>query len=571
MLNESVKRKGLSMKTILVNICTITALLMTILPVSAQNQMNQEVKVVKAYEPVIGDAFKISELPKIVDTFKVSTTFEYDINPLMYKTKFDPKPIKPAKLVSEPLPELYYVYLKGGFGSYLSPLAQVHAGSQRSENWLWNAYAGYQSINGKVTNTKSEKVYAGFSKFDFNGNAKRFFKNDKVAAFSADMGNRVNYYYGYNPGYLPDTMSAPLKKDQIENQVLNFARIGGSFYTNYLDSTLTNYKITAFYQTLQTKQKVSEDIVHLDAFISYLFDKQNLGVDLSIDYFKNKGMNDTMNAAIVRFNPWVGAHGRKWRITVGVNTFYDQAAENYHLYPKISMQYNIIDYFLIPYAELDGNYKANAYKDICFENPYIIPELMVNPTDNRLNFALGFRGNISSKIAFNIKGQVTDISNQYFYVNDTSLLLQNKFTVVYDHVERTRLLGEISFKTNEKLQFGLKGNYYIYKMTDELKPWHMPDYNISFSARYNLDDKIITTANIFALGNRYAREFDTRGNIYAKELQGVVDVNLGIEYRFSKIFSAFADLNNLGGMRYYKWNNYPTQRFNIMLGLTYSL
>jgi hypothetical protein len=542
--------------------------------VKGQNNMNQEVKVVKPYEPVINDAFKISELPKIVDTIKVTPTFNYEISPSMYTTKFEPKPIKPAKLVSEPLPELYYMYLKAGFGSYLSPLVQVLAGSQRSEVWNWNAIFDYNSSNGKIKNEQGEKVYAGLSKITINSQAKRFLKDNKVIAANLNYGNLTNYYYGYNPKmvqYLPDSVEVPLKKEQIENQVVNYFNMGGKIYTNYLDSTRMNYRIAANYQLLRTKDAIGEDILHLDSYLSYLFDKQFLGVDLAIDYYKTKNIKDSMNSAIVKFSPWVGAFGRKWRVNVGVKTFYDQADETYRLYPRISMQYNIIDYFLIPYAEVGGGYKVNTYKDIYLENPFIISDLGVKPTDNRLSFDIGFRGNISSKIAFNIKAEWTDISNQYFYVNDTNSLLQNKFAVVYDHTQRSRFLGEISYKTNEKLQLGLKGSYFIYNMTDELKPWHMPNYNISFSARYSLDDKIIAKANIFALGKRYAREYDAQNEIFAKELQGVIDINLGLEYRFSKIFSAFADLNNLGAMRYYKWNNYPTQRFNIMLGITYAL
>lgn len=545
------------------------------LPALSQNKMNQEVKVVKPYEPVINDAFKISELPKIVDTFKVTPSFSYEASPSMYQTKFEPKPIKPAKLISEPLSELYYLYLKAGFGSYLSPLIQVYAGSQRSGKWNWNAMLNYNSCNGKIKNEQGDKVYAGLSKLTLNTQAKRFLNDNKVITTAADFGNLVNYYYGFNPErlqYLPDSLETPLKKDQIENQVVNYFKIGSSFYTNYLDSTRMNYRIAANYQVLRAKESIGEDILHLDSYLSYLFEKQYLGVDLALDYYKTKGIIDTLNSAIVKFSPWVGAFGKKWRVNVGVITYYDQAAENYKLYPKISMQYNIIDYFLIPYIELNGSYKANSYKDVYTENPYISPNLNIKPTDNRLNFNIGFRGNISSKVAFNVKAEVTDISNQYFYVNDTNSLLQNKFIVVYDHVQRTRFLGEISYKTSEKLQLGLKGNYFVYKMTDELKPWHMPNYNISLSARYNLDDKIITTANVFALGKRYAGQFNNQGKVILdKELQGIVDVNLGFEYRFSKIFSAFADLNNLGAMRYYKWNNYPTQRFNIMLGITYAL
>jgi outer membrane receptor protein involved in Fe transport len=55
------------------------------------------------------------------------------------------------------------------------------------------------------------------------------------------------------------------------------------------------------------------------------------------------------------------------------------------------------------------------------------------------------------------------------------------------------------------------------------------------------------------------------------ELQGIADINLGLEYRYNKILSGFLRLNNIGNTRYYKWNNYPVQGFSVMAGFTYSL
>ena len=58
-------------------------------------------------------------------------------------------------------------------------------------------------------------------------------------------------------------------------------------------------------------------------------------------------------------------------------------------------------------------------------------------------------------------------------------------------------------------------------------------------------------------------------NVVEKELPGIIDLNLGVEYRLSKLLSVFADFNNIGSVKYYEWNQYPAQRFNFMLGGTY--
>ena len=540
------------------------------------NNLNQEVKVIKAYEPVINDAYKISSLPKIVDTLNVTPTFDYDdgVTPEMYKTKYKPKQMKPAKLVAEPLPKLYNVYVKGGFGMYTTPLLNIYTGSQRSEKWLWNANMNYTSSSAKVKNEDDKRVYAGLSKFDINGSVHRFFKNDMAASISAGYGNRGNYYYGYATELnLPDSI-IPLKRKDIEKQSVNYYNIGATVYSTNLDSAEIDYKVSLGYNGLKTKDSKSENNIHFDGYISYLLDKEFLGVKCVIDNYKTQGLANDVNSAVVNFNPWVGAYGRKWRVKAGVNTFYDQRNQKYMFFPDISMQYNIIDYFLLPYVELNGNYKVHDYKDMYFENQFVKSDLRINPTKTRINLAVGFRGNISSRIAFNVKAEYAKIDNQYFFVNDTSTMLHEKFFVVYDDIMRTHILGEISYKTSEKFKIGLKGHYYIYDMSTELEAWHLPTYNISLDASYNLSNKIIATANVYAVSRRQAclYQVDGPGKVLpvAKELDGVVDINLGVEYRITKRFSGFLDLNNITGSRYYQWNQYANQRFNFMLGLTYA-
>lgn len=537
----------------------------------AQENVNQEVRVIKPYEPVIGDAYKISELPKIVDTNKVIAKFSYEIVTALHKTGFEPKPIKPARLISEPLSKLYYGHVKAGFGSYLSPLAQVSLGSKRSEQYNWNVMLHHNSSHGKIKNEVNEKVYAGLSNSSANAEMNYFTKNSKQFSLGAEVSSKTNYYYGYRPESIVEILNpAPLLKDSIENQTINFYKLNGNWKTNYLDSANVNYNIDLGYQALTGKNGIGENALKIKTNLDYFFEKEFIGADLSLNYYTNSGIKDTQNGAIVKFSPWVGAFGKKWRTVVGVSTFYDQQNENYHFYPRVSMHYNIVDYFLIPYFELDGNYKENSYKEVYDKNPFIRQDLGVVPTDTKWNITLGFRGNISSKIAFNAKVNYAEIKNQYFFVNDTSLALQNKFNVVYDEMTRIRILGELSYKTGENLFLSLKGNYYHFTLENETQPWHLPNFTMSLNARYIVQKKITLSANIFAIGKRYVREFDEDLVQYDKELQGIVDLNLGVDYRLSKVFSAFAYLNNISSVKYYEWNHYPSQRFNVMLGLSYS-
>jgi hypothetical protein len=86
---------------------------------------------------------------------------------------------------------------------------------------------------------------------------------------------------------------------------------------------------------------------------------------------------------------------------------------------------------------------------------------------------------------------------------------------------------------------------------------------------YNLRNKILLDASMNYMGERFApgTSLDTE----MITLKGFVDLNLGIEYRYTKLLSIFLRLNNILGARNYFWNQYPAVGFNAMAGFTYAL
>jgi hypothetical protein len=73
------------------------------------------------------------------------------------------------------------------------------------------------------------------------------------------------------------------------------------------------------------------------------------------------------------------------------------------------------------------------------------------------------------------------------------------------------------------------------------------------------------------LGERYAKIYNQTRNGSYKTIPSVLDFNFGAEYRYTKILSFWLHLNNFTASKYYIWNQYPAQRFNMMVGMSYSL
>jgi hypothetical protein len=129
---------------------------------------------------------------------------------------------------------------------------------------------------------------------------------------------------------------------------------------------------------------------------------------------------------------------------------------------------------------------------------------------------------------------------------------------------------------NDKISYSWMANLYDYNTTPEYA-WNKPDWDGKLGFKYNLRDKIIAGMELTAIGSR---KQIVNGDIlsfqagYAPvriDMPAHFNLNFTGEYRYSKILSFWAKLNNISYNCYYEWTYYPSQRFNFMLGFTYSL
>jgi len=162
----------------------------------------------------------------------------------------------------------------------------------------------------------------------------------------------------------------------------------------------------------------------------------------------------------------------------------------------------------------------------------------------------------------------------HFFVIDYTKngTLDNQYKVIYDNTNLFNVSGQVKYQYKEKVHFIAKGNYYLYKTKNLDRAYHKPDYDITLSTVYNLKSKIILKADVFVIGNQFALTQVSDKSVYTTEpklMKGIVDVNIGAEYRYSKMLSFFVNFNNIANTRYYRWEKYPSQRFNLMAGLTF--
>ena len=131
---------------------------------------------------------------------------------------------------------------------------------------------------------------------------------------------------------------------------------------------------------------------------------------------------------------------------------------------------------------------------------------------------------------------------------------------------------EAEYHTAERIRVKAYASFEKWSLTDNEKAWHRPGSTFGAEASYDIQKKIIVKAGFTTYGKQYARlpEPDRADGYLTKTMKGYTDINLGVEYRYTKVLSGFVNISNLTGSRYYRWYNYPGYRFQIMGGVSYS-
>ena len=528
----------------------------------------EEINVVvqSGFEAKIKDAVRQSDLPVISDTVKKLKNKEITILPKIIHTTYTAPPIAQAKLMNEPLSKLYYSYLKIGAGNYNSPFAEFYINNLRSKDYVYGLYFKHFSAR----YTAEGLGFSAFSDNELKTYIKKYYKKHTLSA-DFNYNRNVNHFYGY-----PDSLTKKFDESQaFRKQLLNTLEGKLNLKSYYTDSNKINHDIKLNFYNITDNFSTSENNIYAEGFLNTYVNNEKLNALVAVDYYNTKSVRDTTNNLIVRLNPYFEAGGKKWKVDVGLNLAADKFSDTttkFYFSPKLNIHYDIYNNFIIPYAGLNGGLQKNSFRSLVTANPFIYSSQNYLNTFNLITVHTGIRGVLSSKTSYDTKVSYGTYKNMHFFLINYDDYFNNKFKVVYDDADLLQVTGVLKYQLKEKINVIARGNYYNYKLASNTKAWHRPDFDINLSGTYNLKNKIIAKLDVFYIGKQWAlqREWkDGKSIDKAVQLDGFADINLGFEYRYSKMLSFFANFNNIGNVRYYRWDRYPTQRFNAMIGVTF--
>ena len=524
-----------------------------------------ELKATSEFEPTIKDAVKLGDLPEINDTVKKIATNNYDITSIPLLSKYEVIPIDAAKMQNEPLSKLYRSLLKIGMGTYTTPYGEFWINSIRTRDLAYGAHIKHISSSSHL----KDVGYSGYSDNEGEIFGKKFYKKHTLTG-EFNYKRNVVHFYGY------DTTENKLSKDFTKQRYQLFEPVI-KLQSHYTDSNKINHFIKLSYHNLTDIYHVAENNVKLNTLFNTFINKERLFVAFDADFYNHKLPNDTFNDVIVKLNPYFETHGKKWAADIGLAAtvdMYTGESAKFYFHPQLNAQFDIYENIIIPYVGINGGLQKNSLRSLSNENPFITSVINYKNSNTKVNVFGGLKGNLSSKTSYDAKASYSIVDSMHFFVIDYTEkgTLNNQYKVIYDNTNLFSVSGQFKYQYKEKINFIAKGNYYLYKTKNLQRAYHKPDYDITLSTVYNLKSKIILKADVFVIGNQFALtqvENNFKYTTESKLMKGIVDVNVGAEYRYSKMLSFFVNFNNIANTRYYRCEKYPSQRFNLMAGLTF--
>jgi hypothetical protein len=563
--------------------------------------LTREVEVTKAFKPIIVNANKINEMPKINETKHQKPVFDYSIYSQPILNTFSVTQLKAATIDNAKKKNTGMGLVRVGVGNYNKPYGELFFNNLISKNSIFGVHVKHLSSFGKVTLDGGDKVDAPFAK----NVAEAYYKynfSKSVLSVNADFNHNRFNYYGYPEVAVPEVLLDENQNLTYQGRKQAFSKSGISVSlknpTAELDDPVFNFDAKYYYFKTNTKQ--SEYFGELDMNLQKPLDNSTVLMDGGVLYVQaNNILNRTLAKTGSRGQFWLFAKpawyyaGKIANIKAGFNAWFimdndeDAIAK---VAPNVRFEFTPVKDIVSIYAGIDGNYINNHYSKIAYNNPFVNPAHDVKNSFEKIHFYGGFDGKLSKKTNFKISADYSLIDDQPFYylnkvyVNATpsQLIVNNTFDILYDNLNLLKLNFEIFHTSSEKLNLLLSGNYYGYNLDKQAEAWNMPRWDATFSADYKITEQLSVGADIYLIGERKALAVQPGAppNVMTfapvapikktYNLDTVFDLNLNATYKITQKFSAFGQLNNFGFQKYQRWLGYNVQSFNVLLGVSYA-
>jgi hypothetical protein len=540
---------------------------------------------------------KMVQVPETIDTLLPFDPINHPYVTVYLDINYTPEPIRPAKLkVVDPLDKLRNGYVKAGVGMYTSPFLDVYYMSGRDRNKSLAAnYRHFSAWDGLRNHS-----YSRFSDNHLSLDGKYLLKNLVLKGGLTGDANTL-FFYSVPDSLLKLDSTAFGKKDL--RQRLNSLRTRWSLNSYFEDSTRVNYMVYLDYGVFADNKDTRDSLkfdyarehtVEIGTSLSKYHNREKFRIDASLDFnhYHPHVLNPdcpecdkipstlAWNNGIFKLVPSVSTGASWWSLRAGFGIFadlpqYSTQSARFFFWPDAEFRANLFNNILVPYVGVDGSLRRNNFRSLTGQNPYLLSGVELRNSVHKIRVYGGMRGSLSSSLTFNVGVSHGTVADMALFVTDTTYSYNNRFAVEYDTVQRTEIYGQLAFFRGEKIRLNLNGSWFFNDALSEARAWNLPQYKFSFTGSYNLGDKLIASLEAYVIGGRYGRRYTFAApppgdENYVVKLDDFVDVNVQLEYRYSKRLSGYFRVSNMVSRKYQLWLDHPAWGINVHGGITWA-
>jgi hypothetical protein len=512
----------------------------------AQRNLSEEVNVVRQYKPILAEAVKVTANPEI----KIEEQGKEIPNYIFLSHRIDStmkvSAVQIEKMKNESIAKLYNHYIRTGAGNASTTYFEAWTNNLRSKEWVLGAHYRHLAQVGSIKNM-------AYSDNTIEAYAKRIYAKQNIS-LGIMYDRDVNHFYGY------DQSLVSYKATKVR-QYYNLFGIQSQLKSNLQAFNSLSYVGNFDFYTVNDRFNAKENRFALSTSAKYKEFKTKIGIDVA-------NFEDSLSSKnnLFYFEPSIHLKEAGFNIEIGAAIYQEFGDNNlFHIYPNVSVNYRLEELDAIIYAGLNGRIKKNSLRDFYVENPFLGTNLQMLNTNEKINLLAGIRGKIDLKNTYQVNIEHKSLSRAVYFVANNDAF--RTYDVVYDgpNASQTEIHLDYTHQSSEKLRIFAAFKHTFYNVDTIKFAWHRPASIFSLGTNYNIANKFLIDAQLFSYSKMQGREVN--GN--ARNIKGGVDLNLGIDYRYSKIISIYLNLNNVLNYKRETFNYYNGLGFQALLGASF--
>ena len=537
-----------------------------------EKTVSEEIEIVRPYKPILAEAFKLRRSPDLDNLQTYKAKFNYVLADRKLELNSDIQKLQAQQLATERAAELANNYVKGGFGSLGTFLAEAYVNIGKDEGLQTGAFFKHFSQQGKLLkqneNTQQLSVFA------------------RSIGDKATLNGRINYqrnglyFYGFdelNPNFNPNPEKQQFNFVELEGEVINK-------FTN--DDDALSYAAKANAYLFNDKFDAKEQLVTLSGYLNKRINSFNLGLATAAELGSTKDFSTKVSNNLFRLNPYIRLQTNGVNVTAGVNMVQEFGTiSKTRIFPAVTADFDLIPDFLSIFGEVKGDVNRNTLKSFTDENPFLNKNINIQNTVEKLSISAGIKGNGGPGFGYKARFYSKNINDMPLFVNNFAN--PTKFDVIYDYgdTKLTGLEGEITVQVSDNLKWTGKINIDDYKPSVETASYYKPQLKVSSNLMLNFNKKLTFNASVTMQDDTKAKTysfspFPIGSTTYPLipnaaierivKIKGFVDLGVGADFKINDKFGIFAKANNLLNTNYNKYLYYKVNGVNIFAGLSYS-